>query len=229
MLNPIVVVPARKGSKGIPSKNTKLLNGKPLIAYTLETALEIFRPNQICVTTDDPAVVDIAKSYKIAVPFLRPAHLASDNVGMEDVIRHAIANFKPSKGDDNFDTIVLLQPTSPFRKAYHVKEALDLFGSENLDMVVSVKKTKSNPYYLLFEENELGYLERSKKGNFKTRQECPIVWEYNGAVYIINSQSFHQQTLSEFPRVRKYEMSDMDSIDVDTPHDWRLAETLLTT
>jgi N-acylneuraminate cytidylyltransferase len=92
--------------------------------------------------------------------------------------------------------------------------------------VVSVTKSKSNPYFTLFEENEYGFLEPSKKGVFKRRQDCPDVWEYNGAIYIINIESLKNNNISNFKKVIKFEMDEISSIDLDSYLDWALAETI---
>ena len=94
-------------------------------------------------------------------------------------------------------------------------------------MVVSVKKSDENPYYSLFEEDENGFLEKSKEGHFTRRQDCPKVYSYNGAIYIINADSLQSCTLSEFKKIRKYIMPSINSIDLDTPLDWDFAELVM--
>jgi N-acylneuraminate cytidylyltransferase len=94
-------------------------------------------------------------------------------------------------------------------------------------MVVSVKETKSNPYYLLYEEDVAGNLKKSKEGNYIRRQDCPKVWEYNGSIYVININSLKHSHLSNFKKIKKYVMADEYSIDIDTDLDWNLADILL--
>jgi N-acylneuraminate cytidylyltransferase len=127
------------------------------------------------------------------------------------------------------EVLVLLQPTSPLRNAAQIIAAVELFTrqSELTDMVVAVKATNSNPYYVLFEENEEGWLEKSKKGSFATRQECPPVWEYNGAIYVIRVAALKKQNLNEFLHILKYEMSELTSHDIDTELDWLVAEEII--
>ena len=137
----LVVIPARAGSKGIPGKNSKLLAGKPLIQYTIEAALEVFDSNQICVSTDSLEIKNLAEKLGLKVPFKRPPELASDYASTRDVLLHAM-EFYGNRGT-LIDQIVLLQPTSPFRTGRHIEDALHLY-SEDLDMVASVQKTKSN-------------------------------------------------------------------------------------
>jgi CMP-N,N'-diacetyllegionaminic acid synthase len=219
----LAVIPARGGSKGIPGKNIKLLAGKPLIYYTIEAARRVFNDDQILISTDDEEIMKCVESTGLKVPFLRPPELATDSAGMYEVLTHAVSwiestGFFP-------EILILLQPTTPFRTANHIVEAMSLFDL-NIEMVVSVKETSSNPYYVLYEENSHGWLERSKKGYFVTRQECPMVWEYNGGIYIINTKSLKEKPLNEFSRVRKYVMDEWSSHDIDTRLDWELAEIL---
>ena len=220
----LVIIPARGGSKGLPGKNTKLLNGKPLIYYTIDAAREVFSDPHICLSTDNQEIRQLAETYGLSVPFIRPDELATDTSGTYEVLMHAL-EFYQNMGV-KYQTVVLLQPTSPIRKGSHILEALSLYSSD-LDMVVSVKKTSSNPYYLLFEENENGFLEHSKNGSFDRRQDCPDVWEYNGAIYVINTESLRHNKLHEFSRIRKYEMDKLASHEIDDELDWMVAESIL--
>lgn len=220
-MKPLVIIPARGGSKGVPRKNIKLLCGKPLIHFTIEAAQEVVDNINICVSTDDEEIKSIAEKAGLFVPFLRPDELASDTASSHEVLMHAIEYYE--KQGYFADTLILLQPTSPFRSAQQIKEAIDLYSNE-IDMVVSVKETKSNPYYILFEENQNGYLKKSKEANFTRRQDCPKVWELNGAIYIINVASLKSKLMTEFTKIIKYEMDEYSSHDIDTPFDWQLAE-----
>ena len=219
----LIVVPARGGSKGVPGKNIRILNGKPLIQYTLEAALEIVPRNQIIVSTDSLEIKNVVEKLGFEVPFLRPIELATDTAGTYEVLLHALDYYGKCKQEA--DEVVLLQPTSPFRTAEHIREALNLY-TPNLDMVVSVKETASNPYYVLREENEEGFLVKSKEGQFTRRQDCPKVWELNGAIYIINKNSLLQKPLNKFQKVIKYVMDDVSSHDIDSEWDWKLAELM---
>lgn len=220
----LAVIPARGGSKGVPGKNIKILNGKPLIQYTIEAAKEAFVSEPICISTDDIKIKKVVESLGTEVPFLRPDELATDTSGTYEVLLHAV-NYYESIGYSP-DVVVLLQATSPFRSSTHIKEALDLYD-ESCEMVVSVKETKANPYYVLREEGENGYLVPSKVGKFIRRQDCPEVYELNGAIYIINAAALKEKSLSEFKKVKKYIMSDLNSHDIDTSLDWEFAEFLM--
>jgi CMP-N,N'-diacetyllegionaminic acid synthase len=223
-MNDLVLIPARGGSKGIPGKNIKPLHGKPLIYYTLDAAWAVALPENICVSTDSDEIIGIVREYGLDVSFKRPDNLATDTAGTDEVILHAI-DFYEQRGK-HYDRVVLLQPTSPFRTETHIREALSLY-QPGLDMVVSVKIAHANPYFTLFEENIEGFLTLSKSGNFMRRQDCPTVYEYNGAIYIMNVQSLKNKTPESFSKTIKYLMTEEDSLDIDTNIDWIVAEAIL--
>jgi len=223
-LKKLVVIPARGGSKGLPGKNIKLLHGKPLIHYTIEAAREVFDDSDIIVSTDSIEIKTVAELTGLIVPFLRPVALATDTSSSQDVLMHALDYYSINFGKP--DVVILLQVTSPLRTSIHIKSALEMY-SEDIDMVVSVKKTDANPYYVLFEENESGFLEKSKKSAFTRRQDCPQVWELNGAIYIINSKSLESKQINDFNKLIKYPMDKLSSVDIDDIIDFELASLLL--
>lgn len=222
-MKPLVIIPARGGSKGVPKKNIKVLGGKPLIQWTIDVAREIFEDNIICVSTDNLQIKKVVENLGLSVPFIRPKNLSTDTAGTYEVLLHAL-NYYENLGYFP-DVIILLQPTSPFRTSKQIKEALELYTS-NIDMIVSVKETKSNPYFVLREENENGFLVKSKDSNNIRRQDVPKVWELNGATYVINTKSLKNNTLNKFEKVKKYEMDEISSHDIDTLYDWELAQFL---
>ncbi len=221
----LVIIPARGGSKGIPRKNIKPLNGKPLIHYTIDVARQIVSDEDICVSTDAREIIQCVEAYGLKVPFIRPAELATDTAGTYEVLLHALDFYE--KQGKCYDNIILLQNTSPFRTAGHVREALKLYTS-SIDMVVSVKETSSNPYYNCFEENSQGFLHISKgEGLYTRRQDVPKAYEYNGAIYVINPESLKKMPLGKFTRRIKYVMDDLHSVDLDNMIDWKFAELII--
>jgi N-acylneuraminate cytidylyltransferase len=223
--NILYLIPARGGSKGISNKNIKRLKGRPLIYYTLDVAVNIAPKIDICVSTESSEIKEIVEQYGIKLPFLRPANLATNISRTYDVILHALNHYK-NKGK-YYNCVVLLQPTSPLRTIENVKKSIDLF-SFDLDMVASVKETKANPYYTLYEEDKNGFLYRSHKSNFLRRQDCPKVWELNGAVYVMNVKSLQKNPPNQFKRIKKYVMNEYNSIDIDSEIDYKFVEFLLT-
>lgn len=224
-MRPIVIIPARGGSKGLVDKNILPLNGVPLIHYTIHAARKVFSDEIIFVSTDSEKIQAVAEQTGISVPFLRPAELASDTASSIDVLFHVL-NTVENNGYSP-DTIILLQPTSPFRTESHIRGAMEIYD-DKVDMVVSVTESHSNPYYGMFEDNADGFLVKVKEGNYTRRQDCPKVWQYNGAIYIIRVNSLREYGHLSFPKIRRYEMPQQESIDIDTITDFLFAEFLVT-
>lgn len=221
----LVIIPARGGSKGIPLKNIKPLNGKPLIYYTIDEAREIVGDEDICVSTDDPEIIKCVEDYGLKVPFVRPEELATDTAGTYEVLLHALSFYE--KQGRHYDIVLLLQNTSPFRKAEQIKEALKLY-TPDVDMVVSVKECAANPYYCVFEEDNNGYLHVCKgDGNIFRRQDAPKVYEYNGAIYIMNAEKLKTTHMHKMQNRVKYVMDEISSFDLDTMTDWNIAESII--
>lgn len=224
-MNYLVVIPARGGSKGIPRKNIKPLDGKPLIYYSIDTARTVVPDKDICVSTDDDEIIQVVEDYGLKVPFKRPAELATDTAGTYEVLLHALDFYE--KQGRHYDVLILLQNTSPFRTAEHVKGAMGLYSSD-VDMVVSVKECAANPYYCVFEENEEGFLHVCKgDGNIFRRQDAPKVYEYNGAIYIMNTAVLKTTHMHKMQKRVKYVMDDASSFDLDTMWDWKMAEMIM--
>jgi CMP-N,N'-diacetyllegionaminic acid synthase len=219
-----VLIPARGGSKGIPGKNIKFLGEKPLIQYTLDAAGACFTPEQIVVSTDDSEIKNVAEEMGQPIRALRPESLAQDDTPTAAVIEYELEQWRLAQGSYP-EHVVLLQATSPFRSGDHLGEAWERYRSSRADMLVSVRASKQNPYYNLFEEQN-GYLQKSKEGTFTRRQDCPPVWELNGAIYIFRTDRFLDVGMEGMHKI-KYEMSEIDSIDIDSPLDWMIAECLI--
>lgn len=218
----LYLIPARGGSKGIPHKNIKNLFGKPLIFYTIDIARKFVSDNDICVSTDDEEIIKTVETVGLKVPFVRPDYLASDTATTGDVIVHAI-NFYKRKGIE-YDVVVLLQPTSPFRRLDDIKECLGLYN-DSLDMVTSVK-ISSVPAVLCHEDKDGNLVDTLSNGATR-RQDAPKYYEYNGAVYVINTKSVLKKGLGGLTKIKKYVMPELNSLDIDVMTDWYIAETLL--
>lgn len=225
-MTPLYIIPARGGSKGIPKKNIKNLCGKPLISYTIETALQISDRRHIIMTTDSEEIAAKARECGLPTPYMRPAHLATDTAGSREVILDAM-DWADAQGIQ-YDCVVLLQPTSPMRKLSDVKKCLASY-TPDVDMVVSVTESATNPYYDCFEaDSETGYLQICKgDGKYTRRQDAPHCYQYNGAVYVINPESIRKSPLCAFSKRIAVEMPKERSIDLDTPTDWVVAEALM--
>lgn len=224
MNDTLFIITARGGSKGIPGKNIKPLNGKPLLYYSIDVARHFVKDEFICLSTDSKEIIETANAYGLNVPFVRPAELSGDEAGTYEVLLHAI-KFYEEKGV-KFSKIVLLQPTSPFRKIKDVEQCLALL-KENTEMVVSVKKPKSNPMAVLFkvEKDKISKLLDNESG--LRRQDANAVVELNGAVYVYDVNALKKSKPSEFKNIAYHIMDEISSVDIDEPFDWQLAEFLL--
>lgn len=221
----LFLIPARGGSKGIPGKNIRPLDGKPLICHAIDQARHFADDEDICLSTDSAEIRMTAEEYGLPVKFLRPAELSTDTAGSYEVMLHAL-DFYRSLGK-GYKRLVLLQPTSPLRTVEDIEEAIGKM-TEDADMCVTVTEAATNPYYNAFETDPEGYLHVSKgDGRFTRRQDAPKVYEYNGAVYVINTESLRKMKLSEFPRRIPSVMPRDRSIDLDTELDWMVAEMII--
>lgn len=217
----LFLIPARKGSKGLPQKNIMSFGGSTLIERAVNQAKSCAKVNDvICFSTNDDVAIEIIKKMGIDVPFKRPARLASDETSMEEVIRHALQFY--THFGEQFDCVVLLQPTSPLRDIKDIKAVINRFDGSQ-EMIVTANKSKENPYFNLFEETKDGKLIKSKSGYYKTRQEVPRCFALNGAVYLISRATLDQKAMKDITYLEKIEMPVERSIDIDTKFDWDLA------
>lgn len=222
----LFIIPARGGSKGIPHKNVKPLAGRPLIHYTIDVARELAPDSHIVVSTDSERIASVAEETGLRVAYRRPAELATDTAGSQDVMLHAMY-WADARGVE-YDKVCLLQPTSPLRTAGDVERCLAAY-TPDLDMVVSVVEASTNPYYNCFEADETTGLLHISKGDglYVRRQDAPQAWEYSGAVYVINPSSLRLMPMGRFPRRKGVAMERERAIDLDTPLDWLVAETIM--
>lgn len=211
------MIPARGGSKGIPRKNLAPLGGKPLLAWTLEVARESGALTRLVVSTDDEEIARLAEAYGAEV-LLRPAELAADDTPMVDVVRHAVAAV------GHCDVVVVLQPTSPFRRPHHVDEAVRLLADTGADAVVSVVEVPHQ-----FRPESLMDIVDGRlvaRGSARSRQDKPVVYARNGPAVLVRRADRLLDDLYEGD-CRPYLMSLRESVDVDGLADLELAERLL--
>ena len=221
----LYLIPARGGSKGLPKKNIKVLKAKPLIHHSIDFARNFTDDINICVSTDSEEIIRCAEENNLKINFKRPDELASDSASTNDVINHAI-NYYESEGMF-FDLLVLLQPTTPFRKKSDLQNMLNDW-KDDLDLLVSVKESHDSPYFNLFEENETGFLSKSKDLDITRRQDAPKIYAFNGSIYLFNVKSLKSKEIKDFRKIKKYLMKDpIYSIDIDTPFDWVLSQTVI--
>lgn len=221
----LAIIPARAGSKRLPGKNTRLLAGKPLIAHTIKTAQQSGCCDEIVVSTDSEEIADIANQYGASVPWLRPADLANDTSDVIYTVIDLLDRFK--NVNVYFDSVLLLQPTSPFRKPETIRKAVEIHQKTNKS-VVSVNKEILKPtWYRMIDEQ--GNLTKSEIFQVLDAycKDVPI-YKLNGVIYIasteqiIKNMSFYSEPTKALPL-----NSFNESIDIDTPVDWALTEKLM--
>lgn len=220
----IAIIPARGGSKGLPGKNIKPMNGKPLIAYTIEAALKSKYIDRVILSTDDKDIARIAAEYGAEIPFMRPAELASDNAMAVDNYIYTI-NRLEMESEEKIDSFVVLQPTSPLRLAEDIDGAIELFNEKKADSVISYCK-EAHPVYWHKKLDEEGKLLDLFENSIANRQDFPVTYYPNGAVYVfstdlIRSRQYYSNKTYAFimPRTR--------SVDIDFIEDFEYAEFLL--
>lgn len=220
------LIGARGGSKGIPRKNLTDLAGKPLISYTFDEALKSASLDRVVLSTDDHEIASLARESGVEVPFMRPEHLASDTAVMSDVIEHAI-DWLNTNEDYNADAIVLLQPTSPLRKAIHIDEAVEIFQKQNADSVISLSDPLEHPWDMVYLKDDSVKFALDKYEDLTNRQDYQRFYYINGAVYITKTAMFREHKNFWGGRVVPYSMDTIESIDVDTDADLIIADCLL--
>lgn len=220
----LALIPARGGSKGIKNKNIVLLDGKPLISYTISAASRSKYIDSVIVTTDSEQIAQIAVQYGAQVPFLRPAELAQDTSKTIDVVVHALSEL--AKRNDNYDAVVLLQPTQPLRNESDIDGAIEKFYLMQRKGLVSVSEVKDHPL-LIRQIKEDGELKKILNvSSTCRRQDMPKYYRVNGCIYINSVEEINPATSfndNEIP----YVMPVSRSIDIDEAIDLRLAELYL--
>ncbi|MEQ1896012.1 MAG: acylneuraminate cytidylyltransferase family protein [Vicinamibacterales bacterium] len=223
----IGIVPARGGSKGLPGKHLLPLAGRPLIAWTFDAALGSTTLGRVILSTDDERIAQIARGQGVDVPFMRPADLAVDETPMIDVLLHAIAEL--TAVGDAPDAVVLLQPTSPLRRAAHIDGAVRLLGTSGADAVVSVVPVphRFNPVSVMRLEGDR-LTPFAGGASVTRRQDKPLVYARNGpAVVAVRTRVLVDERSLYGRDTRALPMSEADSIDVDTEWDLAVAELAL--
>lgn len=219
---------ARKGSKGVPGKNFRLIAGKPLIDWSLDQLFANPRIDAVVVSTDDERIYEHAVAKGALDIGLRPEHLATDAAPKWGVWQHALEAGQEALGKP-VTTFVDLDCTSPLRLPEDLEGALDLFAREKPDMVMSVCEARKNPYFNLVEADETGALHVSKPlpGGVWSRQSAPKVWEHAASTYVLSSDYLRRAKTIYEGRVIPFEMPPERCLDIDTPFDFRLVEMLM--
>lgn len=223
----LALIPARGGSKGVPRKNIRDVGDKPLIAWSIEAAIQSARLDRVIVTTDDVEIAAIAQQYGAEVPFTRPSVLAQDQTTSADVVIHAL-DWLSTHQNYNPDLILLLQPTSPLRSTADIDAAIDLLQEKRASSIVSVCEAHPHPYWAKKVDDDGKLSEFFPLDQTHTqRQTLPPAYSVNGAIYLVDCRQFITHKSFYLTPSYAYFMPRSRSIDVDTEWDLQIADFAL--
>lgn len=227
----LITICARGGSKGLPGKNVKLLNGKHLIGYTIEFANKIFKSfdPKIELSTNDDEIRAVAKKYGLCTNYIRPTNLASDNSGKLETIRHLL-DYSEKTEKINYDFIIDLDVTSPLRTIKDIENAFKILNeTKRATNIFSVNSANKNPYFNMIEINNEGFAElvKFKNDKYLTRQSSPKVYELNAAFYIYKRIFFDSKKLNVINKNSIAFEMDHISFDIDNLIDFDFMNYLL--
>ena len=220
----LALIPARGGSKGVPRKNIKLLGGKPLIKWTIDTALAVKGLDRLVVSTEDEEIAEVARAAGADVPFMRPAALASDMAKSIDVVLHTLEVLESA--GEVYDAVCLLQPTTPFRSAALLQACIDKFLAGNCTGLISVTEVphQYHPNWAFVEQENGELVPAQGRGSvIPRRQELPGAFIRDGAVYLTRTSSLKSNSF--FGDNLNYLINDDEvTVNIDTSTDWAIAE-----
>lgn len=224
----LAIIPAREGSKRLPNKNIKNLNGKPLIYYSISASLKSKYITETVVSTDSTEIRELANKFGASTPFLRPKELSQDKSSSIEVVIHCVNYYKEVLNKE-FDYVILLQPTSPLRDEVDLDSAIEFLLKKSADAVVSVTEVEHNPIWsnVLDDSNSMeNFLD--KKYLNKRSQDLPKYYRLNGAIYICNtSKLIEENTFFISKNIFAFRMLQEKSIDIDTKIDFIIANSLM--
>lgn len=219
----------RGGSKGVPGKNIKPLNGKPLIAYTVETAKQSSLLNDVIISTDSIEIANAAKLYGASVPFMRPDDLATDTASKWPVFIHALETYEKLH-NVSVDYLVDMDVTVPLKTASDIDGAIQLaLKDTTVDVVITGYEPERNPYFNMMEINADGYAEIVKKGAkpIVRRQDAPAVYSLTPAAYVVKKSALYQFEHWSKAKCKIYPMPRERAVDIDTAIDFKIVEFLM--
>jgi len=223
----LTIIPARGGSKGVPNKNIKELDGKPLIAYTIEAALKSKYTTKVIVSTDDNKIAEISKDFGAKIPFIRPSKYATDSSKAIEVVKHALIESE-KKEKKEYQVILYLEPPSPFKSTEDINNCIELFFQKNPSSVVSVNE--ANQYHpILMKKIEKGKLEpiwKQEPEGVPRQEYSPTSYMRNGAIYVLKRENILKNVFygnNIFPFIMPHERS----ICIDSILDWYSAEAMI--
>ena len=225
MMKTLGIITARSGSKGLKDKNIKMLNGKELIAYTIEAAISSKCFDTVMVSTDSEKYGKVSMKYGAEVPFLRSQKTSADEATTKEVVIEVLDNYQ--KQGKAYDRFVILQPTSPLRTSRNIQEAVDLFDKLSAKGVVSVCEVEHSPLWcntLPKDKSLKGFLQTNQ--NYR-RQNLETYYRLNGAIYLYDTEYYLNSEDVYGDKVFAYIMKREESVDIDTQLDFDFAELLM--
>lgn len=222
----LAIIPARGGSKGVKMKNLKILNNIPLIGHTILASKKSKFITRTVVSTDNIEIANISKKFGAEVPCLRPEKLAQDDSLTIDSVFHVL-DFLKKKEKYDPKYVLLLQCTSPLRNENHIDAAIKKLFKSSFDGIISICEAEVNPYWTNILKNEkLQYFIEEGK-NIKRRQDLPIIYRYNGAIFFVKTEVLKREKTFEVKNSTGYVMDKESSIDIDTEFDFKIAEEIM--
>lgn len=225
----IAIILARSGSKGLPNKNIRPLNGVPLLAYSVKAAVDSGVFDTVMVSTDSEEYAEIARKYGAEVPFLRSAAAAGDKSSSWTAVREVLDKYEEM--GRSFDMLALLQPTSPLRTATHLREAYELMCEKNAKAISSVCENEMPTNALNYVPDDLcinGFCEdKSNDQQYTPRQKLQTLYRLNGAIYYCKVDAFRTQESIYDDACYAYIMDRIHSVDVDDLIDFQMAEAIV--
>lgn len=217
----LAIITARGGSKGIIRKNIRKIAGKPLIAWTIEAGKKSKYIDRMILSSEDGEIIKIAQNYGCEVPFVRPTELALDNTSSVDVVLHAVNTIK-----NKYDVILLLQPTSPLRNEVDIDDCIEFFFKKNGVTCTSIRETQEPPFRMYY-LNDKKIVPILKRQHYNRRQDMPITYITNGAIYLVRTDYFCIKKRFVDEDTLGYIMPLDKSFDVDTEDDLKKCEEIL--
>ncbi len=220
---------ARGGSKGIPGKNIRLLAGKPLIAYAIESAFQSEFIDRVVVSTDDEKIAQVSREFGAEVPFVRPKELALDNTPEWMAWQHAIRTLKEQDKGRKLDIFVSIPPTSPLRAVEDVDNAIQTLLESDANIVITVKKAGRHPSFnmITLDEHNWAKLVLPLDKQIIRRQDAPLVFDMTTVAYVARPKFIMESKAIFDGKVKSVIIPEERSIDIDTELDFQFAEYLM--
>ena len=224
----IALVCARGGSKGVPGKNIRLLNGRPLISWSIHAAKSVERISKLIVSTDAEEIAQVAIEQGALVPFIRPDELAQDNSSEWLVWRHAL-NYLKKNGDEDIDGLVIIPPTAPLRSVQDIENCIDEFEKGNVDVVITVSDAHRSPFFNMIKNNKHGFssLVISPTKTIIHRQDTPEVYDMTTVAYVVSPDFVLENNGIFEGNVRSVHVPPERALDIDTMLDFKIAECII--